>query len=77
MINDYHPERLKHIYIVNAEFLLNIAYKLIKPFLNKVLLEKIQIIDEKELIKYIDKDQLLKRYGGERDEPEIEELFRD
>ena len=45
LINDYHPERLKHVFIVNPEFLLNIAYKLIKPFLNKVLLEKIKIIE--------------------------------
>ena len=35
LINDYHPERLKHVYIVNAEFLVNVVYKLIAPLMDR------------------------------------------
>jgi len=34
VIKDYYPERIYRIYIVNAEFLLNVALKLVSPLLS-------------------------------------------
>ena len=36
-----------------------------------------KIINESELLKYIDKDQLIKRFGGSLEEPTVESMMVD
>ena len=51
-----YPDRAYKIFIINSEFLLSATWKIVSPLLDKRTLQKIQVIKEKELLKYIDKD---------------------
>jgi len=64
---DYYPETLGVMYIVNCSFILRAAWFIIKQFLDEKTANKIQILGggfEPELLKYITKENLPKFLGG-------------
>ena len=50
---------------------------MVSPFLDKRTLDKIRIIQQSELLQFIDKEQLLKDTGGLMDEPSAQSLIID
>jgi len=64
---NYFPEVLYRLYIINAPFGFKTLWNLISTFLDKATRERIQILGgdfKKILSKVIDKDKLHKDYGG-------------
>lgn len=67
--NNY-PERLKHFFLVNAPWYFTGIWALITPFINEKTANKFHILGSDfmpELTKYIDKSQIPKEWGGERE----------
>lgn len=67
--SDHFPERLGRIIVVNAPYLLSVAWKVISAWLDVKTREKIQILRgpyyyEPVLKELIDPDQLSEEYGG-------------
>jgi len=63
----YYPERVACIYIMNPNWLFNVMFAIVKPFMDPVTLGKIRMLSanyEEEFKKDIDDDQLLTEYGG-------------
>ncbi|KAJ3365478.1 cytosolic factor, phosphatidylinositol/phosphatidylcholine transfer protein [Allomyces javanicus] len=64
---DYYPEMLGTMFIVNAPMLFSSVWSLIKPFLDEVTVKKIHILGsgfKKSVLEYVDEDVLPKRLGG-------------
>ncbi|ORZ29452.1 CRAL-TRIO domain-containing protein [Catenaria anguillulae PL171] len=64
---DYYPEQLGTMFIINAPMLFSSVWSLIKPFLDEVTVKKIHILGssyKKSLLEYIDEDSLPERLGG-------------
>lgn len=60
------------MYIVNATFLTNLSYKVLSMFLDSNTKEKIKLFSKanpSSLLKFINKEQLLKDYGGAASNP--------
>lgn len=66
ILQNYYPNRLAAVYLVEVDYLVRFVYSLIKPFINANTARLIHIIDVKELKKYFNDDQLLVDYGGTR-----------
>ena len=63
----HYPESLYKFYIVNAPWLLSTAFEIVKPWLDPISLEKIEILGENfkdVLLQEIDAGQLPKHLGG-------------
>ena len=71
VVNNCYPERLYRIYIINAEFMLRVMWNIAVKFIDKRTIEKVVILNQDELVNHIDKDQLLKEYGGTLDPPSL------
>ncbi|KAI9219400.1 CRAL-TRIO domain-containing protein [Blastocladiella britannica] len=64
---DYYPEQLGTMFIINAPMLFSSVWSLIKPFLDEATVKKIHILGysyKKSLLEYIDEDKLPARLGG-------------
>jgi len=64
---NYYPERLGKLYIINAPWGFSGAFSVIKKFLDPVTVAKIHVLGsgyEKELLGQIPKENLPKRFGG-------------
>jgi len=65
---NYYPERLGKLYIINAPWGFSSVFKLVKAFLDPVTVEKIHILGagyHAELLAQIPKENLPKAFGGE------------
>jgi hypothetical protein len=71
------PEICSKIYVVRPSFFLNMMWKVIKPFLHPMTVEKVQFLTEKqigpEFLKFILPENLPVLYGG--DDEEFEEIW--
>jgi len=63
-LQNYYPECLGICLIVNAPWIFNGCWKVIKPLLDPVVSSKVHFIKTEELKDYINEDQLMKCYGG-------------
>jgi hypothetical protein len=64
---NYYPERLGRLYIINAPWAFKYVWTVIKGWLDPVTVQKIQILDstyETELHKQVPKENLPKEFGG-------------
>ena len=68
----YYPETLSRLFIVNAPYIFTGAFSMVKKWLDKHTVDKIQVLgscSDKNVIKvlrtYIDPQSLPKEYGGE------------
>lgn len=69
---DYYPELLGTMFIVNSPMLFSSAWSLIKPLLDEATVKKIHILGssyKKQLQEYVDMDALPERLGGTSTEP--------
>lgn len=63
----HYPESLGLCLIVNAPWVFNAFWTLIKPCLDPVVAAKIQFIQHTDLSRFIDNKVLLKEYGGDNE----------
>jgi len=63
-LQNYYPECLGVCLIVNAPWIFNGCWKIIKPLLDPVVSAKVHFIKFEELKDYIDEDQMIKAFGG-------------
>lgn len=63
-LQNYYPESLGKILVLNATWIVNSAWKLIKPWLDPVTAAKVNFIRPEELTQYIDPNKLPLEYGG-------------
>ena len=62
---DFYPERLAVLYVLNANAVFKFAYALVRPFLSKRTKEKIVVLDtQDDLLKYFHPENLLEAHGG-------------
>ncbi|TPX43008.1 hypothetical protein SeMB42_g03254 [Synchytrium endobioticum] len=64
---DYYPERLSRLFIINAPFLFTRVWSVVKPWLNQVTLDKIHIMGSnynETLLKHIPPENLPRYLGG-------------
>jgi hypothetical protein len=65
----YYPETLKNLFVINAPIYFTALYRIVKPWLDPLVIEKIQILGEDyypTLSKYISDDVLPVEYGGKK-----------
>lgn len=67
-LQDFYPERLGKVYLINRPYIFWAAWKIVSPFIDKVTRQKIVFTDDKyvkeTLLKDIDENQLPEIYGG-------------
>ena len=63
-LQNYYPERLGALYIVNYPFVINMMWKMVKPWLDARTAEKIQFVDLKQLNQAFNPQFLPVRLGG-------------
>jgi hypothetical protein len=64
---NYYPERLGHMYIINAPWGFSSVFSVVKKFLDPVTVAKIHILGsgfKDELLKQVPKENLPKKFGG-------------
>ncbi len=69
---NYYPERLGRLYLINAPWGFSTVFSVVKGFLDPVTVEKIHVLGggyQTELLKQIPKENLPKLFGGECDCP--------
>jgi hypothetical protein len=69
---NYYPERLGKLYVINAPWGFSSAFSVVKKFLDPVTVAKIHVLGsgyQKELLQQIPKENLPKQFGGECDCP--------
>ncbi|XP_028766240.1 phosphatidylinositol transfer protein 3-like [Neltuma alba] len=68
ILQDYYPERLGKLFIVNAPSIFMAAWKIVYPFIDKKTKKKIVFVENKKLksrlLEDIEEDQLPEVYGG-------------
>lgn len=65
---NYYPERLGKLYLINAPWGFSSAFSVVKGFLDPVTVEKIHLLGsgyQEELLKQVPKENLPKEFGGE------------
>lgn len=66
---DYYPETLGTILVINAPFFFTAIWAVVKPWLDPMVMEKVQIVGGSyadTLKHFIDEDQIPEEYGGSR-----------
>ncbi|KAJ3018120.1 hypothetical protein HKX48_003143 [Thoreauomyces humboldtii] len=63
-MQDYYPESLGRALVVNAPWVFNGCWAIIKPWLDPVVVAKVSFVKMAELPNHIDVDQLPKKLGG-------------
>ena len=69
---NYYPERLGKLYVINAPWGFSSVFSVVKKFLDPVTVAKIHVLGsgyKKELLEQIPKENLPKQFGGECDCP--------
>jgi hypothetical protein len=69
---NYYPERLGKLYVINAPWGFSSVFSVVKKFLDPVTVAKIHVLGsgyQKELLQQIPKENLPKQFGGECDCP--------
>jgi len=64
---DYYPEMMSHMYLVNTSWILRAAWSIIKGFMDSKTAAKIKILGSsytKDLLEHIDAENLPKFLGG-------------
>jgi hypothetical protein len=64
---NYYPESLAKMFIINSPFLFNSVWNMIKPLLDEVTVHKIYVLSsnyEKKLLEFIDEENLPAALGG-------------
>lgn len=64
---NYYPEIMWNMYVINAPFMFKVAYAMIKPFLDENAKKRIKLLGtkyQKELFKIVDPDNLPEEIGG-------------
>lgn len=72
---NYYPERMGKFYLINAPFGFSTAFRLFKPFLDPVTVNKIFILGysyQKELLKQIPAENLPVKFGGKSEVSEAD-----
>jgi len=74
------PEYLRVVFVLNAPYVFSMIWKLVKPLITGSTHEKIKFVYsnsnyEKEILKYVDPDQIPETYGGAL--PEDSEIIYD
>lgn len=65
-MNNFYPERLKKVFVVNQPWTLSLLYSVIEPLLDPVTRKKICFLKKQELlVHYFPKETLLVDYGGQ------------
>ncbi|KAI1489925.1 CRAL-TRIO domain-containing protein [Biscogniauxia mediterranea] len=67
MSNNYYPERLGHMYLINAPSLFSWVWRTVKGFLDPVTASKIDVVSgnpSKILLEHIPAENLPEKYGG-------------
>jgi hypothetical protein len=68
ILQDYYPERLGKLFIVNVPYIFMTAWKMVYPFIDDNTKKKITFVESKKLkstlLEEIDEDQLPEIYGG-------------
>ncbi|KAJ3177582.1 hypothetical protein HDU87_004335 [Geranomyces variabilis] len=64
-MQNYYPESLGHAIVVNAPWVFNGCWVIIKPWIDPVVVAKIRFIKSPEIEEHIDLDQLPEKLGGE------------
>ncbi|KAJ4826931.1 hypothetical protein Tsubulata_049233 [Turnera subulata] len=68
ILQDYYPERLAKLFIVNAPAIFMAVWKIIYPFIDNKTKKKIVFVEAKKvkstLLEYIDESQIPEKYGG-------------
>ena len=71
IFSNFYPDRLGTMFVVNPNLIMKIGWTTLKPFMDKVTIDKIQFLSEKEMtakmLQFIDEDNLGKEYGGRLD----------
>jgi len=73
-VEDYMPQLLGGMLAVNAPKWINVIWKFVRPLMPKRVVEKVDILPrntekvQKSLIRFVSKENLLGRYGGENKE---------
>lgn len=65
---NYYPERLGKLYVINAPWGFSGAFSVVKKFLDPVTVAKIHVLGkdyQKELLEQVPKENLPKQFGGE------------
>ncbi|XP_073000542.1 uncharacterized protein [Typha latifolia] len=68
IMQNYYPERLGKVFLVNVPYIFMKAWKIIYPFIDKQTKKKFVFVDDKNmratLLDHIDESQLPETYGG-------------
>lgn len=63
-LQNHYPERLGTLYVVNHPFVVNMTWKMVKPWLEPTTVDKIQFCDINKLLQAFDRKHLPSRLGG-------------
>lgn len=65
VLQAYYPERLAHLFIINANWIFKIAFNILKIFMDKNTISKLKILKSIDnLHEHIDASQLPELYKG-------------
>jgi len=64
VLEAYYPESMGVCLLLNAPFIFNGIWAIIKPLLDSVVASKIKFINQPQLLDYINADSLPKAFGG-------------
>lgn len=67
---DYYPETLKNILVINAPIYFTAIWAIVKPWLDPIVANKVQVSGSNflsKLLNYMDIDQIPVEYGGKRE----------
>ncbi|VDM54797.1 unnamed protein product [Angiostrongylus costaricensis] len=65
MWQDWYPDVVQRIYLVNPPRLVSLLWKIARLFLTEQNLRKMEIVGEKEMTKHVNKNYVPKEFGGE------------
>uniref|UniRef100_A0A158PCT8 CRAL-TRIO domain-containing protein n=1 Tax=Angiostrongylus cantonensis TaxID=6313 RepID=A0A158PCT8_ANGCA len=65
MWQDWYPDVVQRIYLVNPPRLVSLLWKIARLFLTEQNLRKMEIVGEKEMTRHVNKNYVPKEFGGE------------
>ncbi|XP_065844875.1 motile sperm domain-containing protein 2-like [Oscarella lobularis] len=60
----YYPSMLQYLLVYNMPFILQAVWKIVRSWLSEGARQRVKFVKKSDLLEYVDKDQLLVRYGG-------------
>jgi len=61
---DHFPMRIRKILVVNPTYMIKILLGFARLFLKKKIMERVALIEQRDLMNIVDPDQLISHYGG-------------